>query len=423
MIGNIDPLLLRMVGQRLSPLRNISRVRYDGFEDLAIINSQILNVKILGGEVVKPSYSAGQSIDLSRAISAAIGEALERHGGTCPPFQSTILHGCFADLHTRHPLFPLEDTWLFSREQISTQGFDLRNVEAEDAVDWLKGVLYETEEPRDIYFPLSRITLDSKLCDPFDISTSNGFALGSSFAEACQSALCEYLERAAFLETWWLKRSPNLFTFEDCLALPMPSIHLYAQWLGSRLHVLDLSDTWGVPTFICAIRGRGDAEPVLTVSGAAHAHGPTALRKSIEETMRIFLGRIEGVRPSIKPIAMPFDDSLRTFEDIENLYWSKETSAWAEFLFAGQRLGAEFLKRRLASPAVSIRAEVLKRGGRILAFDLTPIDLAQAELSLARVIVPDAIPLNVAHKARPWGCPRLRAFSVADLNPMPHPFL
>jgi thiazole/oxazole-forming peptide maturase SagD family component len=423
MTEDIDPLLLRLTGPRLSPIHMCSRNRFDGLETLAVFHSQISNVRLLGGEFVTPSVSAGQSCESHRALSGALGEALERHGATCRPYKSEWLHGRYSELKRRYPLFPIEDTELFSSEKIVSPGFDLRNVGPDDEVEWISGRLLKNDEESDIYFPYPRAALSHKTSFPFDLATTNGLALGSSYEQALRTALCEFLERSAFLQAWWLKKSPPVFTAQDCLELPSEFIRLCAQWLKNRLWVLDLSETWGVPTFACLIRGMGQSEPLFTVSAAAHPNAQMAFRNAFQETARIFFERAQFLNPETKIPAAPYDQSVRNFDDIDNLYSAEETRGWTEFLSAGDRPGAKALKTRLASRLVSPEEEVLRRGGRILIFDLTPIDLALADLSLVRVIVPEGIPLNCAHRARPWGCPALRSYSVADLNPLPHPFL
>jgi thiazole/oxazole-forming peptide maturase SagD family component len=434
MIDQIDPLLLRMVGHLLSPIRNSRKITHAGFEGLEIFESSIGNVKVLGGNVVQPAISRGQGLRAERALSGALGESLERHGATCRPYLSKIISGSWAGLNNRYPLFDLESTRLYSREQILSPEFDLRNVEPHDSIDWIQGFLFEGEEPgepgepTEIYFPYPRVSLNSNIVGEYEVSTTNGIALGSSLTAARQSALCEFIERAAFLETWWLKKSPDVFTFQDCLALPSPSIQLCAQWLKDRLFVLDLSETWGVPTFACAIRGRGFNEPAFTLSAAAAPSPLSAFQKCIEETTRIFLDHVDYIEhlghigTERKIPQPPYEKSIQSFADINALYSDPKTRDWTAFLFAGAHPGEKALAARLKLPPISPEAEVIKRGGRILLFDITPIDLAQAGLSLIRAIVPDAVPLNATHHGRPWGCPRLRSYSFADLNQMPHPF-
>jgi thiazole/oxazole-forming peptide maturase SagD family component len=425
MTDQVDPLLLRMVGHRLSPIKNSQKITHAGFEGLEIFESRIGNVKILGGELVQPANSCGQALRAERALSGALGESLERHGATCRPYLSKIISGTWADLKKNYPLVGLESTRLYSREQILSTDFDLRNIEPHDSIDWIQGFLFENEEPTEIYFPFPRVSLNSNIGGNYEIPTTNGIALGSSLIAARQSALCEFIERAAFLETWWLKKSPDIFTFQDCLSVALPSIRLCAQWLKERLTILDLTAIWGVPTFACAIRGRG-GEPALTIGAAGGSSPLFAFQKCIEETTRIFLDRIEplGYNSKKREIPQPpYEKSLQTFEDIGSLYCDPKTSEMTAFLFAGAHPGEKALATRLKCPSVSPEAEVIKRGGRVLVFDITPIDLAHAGLSLVRVIVLDAVPLNVAHRARPLGCPRLRSYSVADLNSMPHPFL
>ena len=423
----VDPLLLRMVGQRLAPIKKLSRSNIDGFDRLQIASAEVINTKILGGNPIFPASSSGQSLNLSKALAGAIGEALERHGASCRPHKSHFINGEYTELSQKHPLFPLEDTRLFSAEQISSPRFYLKNVAPNDKTDWLQGLLFK-ESPHEknsseIYFPYGRVILGGSSRYPFDFTTTNGLALGSNFRQARETALCESLERAAFLDAWWFKKSPPVYTYEDCLDLLPRPLRVIPQWLKSRLHILDISDTWGIPTFACVIRGLSHDEPSVTVGSASHSSPFKAFSKALEESARIFLMLLNNAEKTEKIPEPPFDESIKNFDDIARLYASEESRKWTDFLIAGRRPGKNALKKQLAMPGVVPTEEALKRGARILAFDITPIDLAMAGLSLARVIVPEAIPLNCAHIARPLGCPALCSYSVAELNPMPHPYL
>jgi ribosomal protein S12 methylthiotransferase accessory factor len=65
--------------------------------------------------------------------------------------------------------------------------------------------------------------------------------------------------------------------------------------------------------------------------------------------------------------------------------------------------------------------------------DATAPDIRSAEVSVARVVVPELCPLDADHRARFLGGRRLyeaayelglssRVLDAADLNPYPHPF-
>ena len=88
------------------------------------------------------------------------------------------------------------------------------------------------------------------------------------------------------------------------------------------------------------------------------------------------------------------------------------------------------------TPGAQIDAVVgrlARRGVSAYAVDVTSPDVAELELSVARVIAPELCALDVSHRARFLGGERLTTaayeagllaapLDVEDLNPHPHPF-
>jgi ribosomal protein S12 methylthiotransferase accessory factor len=119
-------------------------------------------------------------------------------------------------------------------------------------------------------------------------------------------------------------------------------------------------------------------------------------------------------------------------------YASEDNAAAAAFLDASEtrRAVADVAPLEGKTPAAQIEAlagRLAQRGLSAYAIDVTSPDVAELGLSVARVIAPELCALDVSHRARFLGGRRLTTaayeagllpapLSVADVNPLPHPF-
>ncbi|MBX2988540.1 MAG: YcaO-like family protein [Bdellovibrionaceae bacterium] len=429
----LDNPLLRFVGPRLSPVKNLWAEAPDhGFEPLWVVGCAVANPLALGGSVIWPPVSAGQSVHIERAIFAAIGEGLERLGATCRPANAAFLRGSHSELSEEHNLFPLDGMRLFSEEQTRDPSFNLKNIGSSDRIEWIRGTQWKAQGEEKVYYPFPRVSLNQSVAYPYDITTTNGLAVGPNWEWAFEKALAEVIERDAFLTAWWLKRPAPVYGYEDLRDLDLGPVSDAVEWLGDRLWILDFTERWNIPAFISVFWGRdGEDEPPVILSGGCGPDAKRALQKAIEEGTRVFIGQMKNrSQKTSRRILPPYDETVLNFDDGMRLYFSRENRSCAEFLLQGPRPGGKVLREVFAEypsksevgPWTFLKDRVLRKGARILAFDLTPIDMHLAGLKLARIVVPEAVPLNAAHRARPWGCLGLRRFDMKNLNPMPHPY-
>jgi ribosomal protein S12 methylthiotransferase accessory factor len=208
---------------------------------------------------------------------------------------------------------------------------------------------------------------------------------------------------------------------------------------GLRYDVVDLSVFHGVPTALALLHGSCDEDPVALAIGAAS--GPRArdaCRKAVTEAflVRTWARSLRLATPS-RSFRADFAD-VETFADHVHLFALRRHAGMASFLAASSVLRSLSEVPQLEGDAPGdLLAQLVDRldeiGGSAYAVDVTAPDVASAGLRVAKVVVPELCPLDVAHRARFLGGRRLYEASwrlglreaplrIDGLNDDPHPF-
>ena len=208
--------------------------------------------------------SGGKGKTDMQARASAIGEALERYSGL---FQGNEprRRARMDDLGESaiHP----NDCLLFSDRQYDTRDawnarhdryqFVPRRFDEEALVDW--SPLWSLTHHRERLLPTAccyfgynhhPIAREDGVAARFAFGDSNGCAAGNTIEEAIFQGLLELLERDS-VATWWYSRvqrpAVDLDSFDEPYFAEMQ--RHYAS-LGRTLHVLDVTNDLGVPTFV-----------------------------------------------------------------------------------------------------------------------------------------------------------------------------
>ena len=130
-------------------------------------------------------------------------------------------------------------------------------------------------------------------------------------------------------------------------------------------------------------------------------------------------------------------EDITSFEDHIQFYSVEHRAERASFLTGSRRTRRVDEVPRLSEPwdrhLSSLVARIQRAGSRAYAVDVTAPDIASAGLRVTKTVAPGLCALDVAHRARFLGSPRLldaskramltpRSFGIEDLNPLPHPF-
>lgn len=280
-----------------------------------------------------------------------------------------------------------------------------------------------------VYLPYAPLPGEPTLA----LHTSSGLACGLTRAEAVLSALCEVIERDAFMIFWLCRLAAPRVDWPGSAGLRAEIAGRYLR-PGLTYHVLDFTTDIGVPCCFAAVVEEGSAHVAMAVGAAARPVGEAAIRKAIMESVqtRVWLRQMvlsEGLR------RFNSYEQVRSFEDHVHLWGDRTMLHRADFLLNA----AEQVPVRAGCPDPSVAGQVewvvqrlAAAGLEAIVVDITPEDVRALGLHVVRAIVPGAIPLSSDHRFQPLGGERLYRVpvllgqraprSINDFNPVPHPF-
>ncbi len=358
---------------------------------------------------------AGAGFDRTTACWSAIGEAVERYA---------------ASLYWR------EDIVTATADELGDEAHDMARLIRSGRPDihafdprlergWTRAI--DMVSGRAVFVPAAITYLGyDRTADHEAIgqNDSTGLACAASMEDASVRALCEVVERDAFISNWLLtRRPPRIVPGDHIAALAAP---VRAALTNARLsvRVFHLAQAFGVHAVMCVVSGR----PGFGVIGACAS--PSIVR-AIEKAV------IEGLqgwaavpmlcdRPAkaVEDLTTPADH-LRYYLDADRF---KSVADWC----AGSTVVdlAELLAVK-ARPADShaIATAMAREGIRPALVDLTTSDVRDLGLVVVRAVVPGLQPLvfgphcgavpdqrRLDHWRRVWG------LSGRTTNPHPHPF-
>jgi ribosomal protein S12 methylthiotransferase accessory factor len=327
---------------------------------------------------------------------------------------------------------------LFSAAQYAAPGFPFVPFRPDTSVRWVRG--FRLRDRRPTYLPAQLVYLSwNRLAESeaaIGYATSSGHACGATMEQALVAGLLELLERDAFMIAWTSRLSLPLLDWSGDLRFRRFEQSYFAP-VGARHSVVDLTALAGVPAAFALVRGDGERTPLVAVGAGSAPTIGQAWTKALAEAYAVrSWGRGLLLDAPARTFAPDHSDIL-DFADHIQLY-ATGFGHRADFLDASpERVPVDAI-RPLAGSTPSARLAVLvaalaRQGLEAYAVDVTPPDVADAGLAVAKVIVPELCPLDVRYDARFLGGPRLRrrAFELglrdhpldeSELNHDPHPF-
>jgi ribosomal protein S12 methylthiotransferase accessory factor len=377
--------------------------------------------------------AGGYAPTAARARAAAIGEAAERYAGSVVPESSLVL-ATAAELG-RAAVAP-ERFALFAPDQYARPGFPFVPFTKDLRIRWARG--FSIPRGEEVFLPAQLVYLSWRRIASNEAriaySTSSGLACGPTLTEAVLFGLLELVERDAFMLMWNNRLSlPRLDWHGD--AFLGPFVERYLGPTGARFTTVDLSGFLAVPVTAAIVEGDGETEPALAVGAGSAATMRDAVVKAVAEAFAVrswgrTMLRAHDVDDLERPIA--------TFADHIRFYLRRPQAERAGFLPASDRtVGVDEIASLAGRTALDqieeIAAKLAGQDAYVYAVDVTPADLRDAGLAVAKIVSPELCSLDVHHDARFLGGTRLYRLPVelglretpatgADLNPDPHPF-
>jgi ribosomal protein S12 methylthiotransferase accessory factor len=380
---------------------------------------------VLGAETV--AYTGGSNRVRDAALAAALGEAAERYSvAYCSG--ERLRHGSAASLGSS-AVDPARFA-LFHPRQYAEPGFRYVPFERDTVVRWTPGWSLRDGSP--VLLPAQLVYLRAPAADEAAIgyATSNGVACGATLEEAALAALCEVVERDAFVLTWATRLSLPRLRWTDSRSLVDHDRRFFAP-TALAYAAVDLSVFSGVPTVLGIVRG-GRA---LGVGAGSAPTVEEAWRKALSEAFSVhrWVRERSAGQP---PPAHPRD--VATFEDHLLFYARADRHALTAFLDASPAVRdvgdvPPICGGDVGAQIAAIVDALEQRGISAYLVDVTAPDIREAGLHVVRVVSPELCPLDVAHTERFLGGRRLlhaafelslrdRPLAFDEVNPDPHPF-
>jgi ribosomal protein S12 methylthiotransferase accessory factor len=383
------------------------------------------------------------AVDRQTATVKALGESIERYCAACADPDHLVL-ARFRDLDT--PAVRPSDWALFSAEQHRQPGFPVPPFDEDTPIRWVWGFSLSGDHPILVpaaftFIPYAPVAGEARIL-PWQVST--GLASHTSWARAALKSLLEVIERDAFMLFWHRRISCpeiDLSHLDDSSAARMRSLRALfdrADVLGYRCDVRLL--TLDVPLPIVLVTLSSDVHrPYVVMGCAADCEPETALRLAFEEALLSLHGitTIAERRPSYEPEGPAYSD----IGDLLRHAWvyavdpELRTTMTEQLRPAGSVTVGDLPRGPRHSTLAQLRwlvQQLSMRGRDAVVVDLTTPDIDEIGFKVMRGAIPGMQPLDVDHRHRHLGGPRLTcpiselgiagARARSGLNPHPHPF-
>lgn len=374
------------------------------------------------------------SVRLDRAVVRACGESVERYCSAIFDRESFVYRSQADLVRAGHRVMGVRELFPFDEHQYRADGFPFaRGLDSEPS-SWVATHPLEGGAP--VYVPASCVYVPYA----FDLTReafthmpiSTGLAAGPSVEFCIAKGIYEILERDALMIVWaWRLEQPRILP-ESCFgfAPDIDELLRSIEGLGARFYINDLTLDVQVPVISAVIIN--DGSPPLTSFGIAADRDPLhALRLALEEALltRVLLSRGEETKPAeIAP------EEVRTLRD--HLFAHAASDRLRERLgfltHAGEAMEFGALVRRHGTNEASLEERLRQHDLSAVWVDVTTEDVRSLGFRVVRTLIPTAQPLHNDHRYRYLGGARLQSvprrlglrgsFTLADINPDPHPF-
>jgi len=419
----------RLVDSRVGIVRSVTRVAAEaGSPGLFQFNARARGVEGFNID------TGGASVSRGLAFAKAIGEAVERYcAGFYDPHEIRRTSFNRADF----PALPPEELSLYTADQERQVGFPFAPFDRDTQLGWVAAE--DLARGQAVFVPACKVYVPYRPSRAegeqvvFQTITT-GLACHQSFELAALGAICEVIERDAFMIAWQARIAPPRVRFES---LDLETRQLAERYLrfGDELGIFNLTLDSGVPTLLVTLRSTRRGEPALIFAASSDLSPRNALRKCLEE-LQLMRGFALWVMAKKGP-AIADPDRVLTRDDHVSYYCDEAHVSQADFLFASsvvQDLDAiesvpdgspEFMLQGLVDRISAL-------GQRVLVKDITTPDIAPLGLTVLRAIIPGFQPLVFGHRLRAlagkrlWIVPQRQGYAgvstEAGDNPAPHPF-
>jgi ribosomal protein S12 methylthiotransferase accessory factor len=407
------------VDSRSGIVRHLFIVRGDVTEpELPIAATAILARTIRHSGDGSQELGSGKGLTPSEALMGAFGEAVERYSAAiCKGHE---IRRATADELVGEHMDP-RCLCLYSDEQYATHDFHFVRYEASLKIDWVAGQWLDSGGP--VWIPALPVFFNyhAPAREQFCQVTSNGLACGMGFEDAAFRAVCELIERDAFVTSWLCRTPASAIALQSELDAPMLEIVRQFQEHAVAFEAYLLNGTPPITSVLSIAIGDGDEWPATSAALGAHWDPHLALRKSILELGHVtpYVRRL--MRNSSKHPSDP--RQVHSLTD-HALYYSRPNRLRnLDFIRSLRGAPVRFPPADFrASDVRSLGRALAQHGIRVAIVDVTSPDLASGPFRVVRAIGVNVQQIHFGFGLDRLGNPRLQArLKGKRPNPDPHP--
>ncbi|MFB6448169.1 YcaO-like family protein [Bradyrhizobium tunisiense] len=355
--------------------------------------------------------TGGASADLDIAVAKAVGEAVERYCSAIYDFEDLPLYprnlapfSCVA----------AEDFALYSDVQYEQPGFPWVPLTDDTPVRWTPGIDAATGESCHVpaamvYMPYHYYTDTGEVPIAQPISTGLACHLGS--ARAAISAICEVIERDAFMIAWQAGLAPPQIRVETLSDRNYDLVGRFEQ-TGGVVTLLDITTDSGVSTVLAVLRSEAATCPAMVVAASADLDPEHAVRKALEELAhtRRYAQQIKKRMPRLNASNL---DVVADQVDHLNFWCDHANAQRGDFLLrSAARKDFDDLPNLATGSPERDHADLVTRinstGHQVILCDLTTADVSELGFRVVRAVIPGFHPLFMGFANRALGGRRLR---------------
>lgn len=374
----------------------------------------------LFGQADKSLYGLGISQNKDQAALAAVYEGIERYCYMLPikAFKAKIKS--FEQLSINDLRF--SSFLYFSTEQEKSKDLELqkfvKNLKNSKLYCLADQITSSSRTP--IYISAGAIFRDYEY--RFLENTTNGMGAGQNQTFSEKSALYELIERDTFQYTWLTQTGLFEMSLSDICDSCPESKTMLAQMptLKPFLKVRLAQTLIGDYSVITSIQTNNELGfPAYCVASAYRPDIDKAIAKSLAELAQIVSGHQQKPRQPIE-FFLNFDNISEFDHHVDLFYYPQQLKLLGIFNHETQVPQVRFTDLKQSFDDHEIFKKFDEKNIRIFMVNMTTSEFKGLPIYVSKAVSPDLIPLNVIHRHRPLGHPRLQ--NLGALYEIPHPF-
>lgn len=358
--------------------------------------------------------TAGKGREIDQSVTRALGETVERYSWFIS--RSTDDHfASYSHLDEEYEMVDYRYFRFYSEpvmNHLAECGTSLRKLDPEQECWWTRGTDLVTGETTFVPSELVRCNHE-EVDEPLQPSTTDGLSCHESKTLALLNSLYEFIERDAFMTTWFKRCPPERVT----------DIDVETETSQLSFHLLDYQTGIDVPAVGCIGVNSEMKRPYAVYAGAAGPDYPTAIDNALEEASLIWTSLNSTLSTDREDYHDIDPHEITNLQDSLFYYSDPTNFGPLEFLLQGPTQSLQSLKsnRSFSDPKeeldhlLSLLADA---GVTPVAVEITPPDIEALGLVVMKVIIPELTSLSLP--SFPFDAhPRLANEIQTD---MPHPY-